>query len=163
MARPKQVTLLALAGVLAIAVATSAALAARPAAGTQYAGKTSQARALDARVSKSGTGLEMSFREKFSCAGVSDKLLFATYKKDRPTIRPDGSFNYSKRYTGLRDPAFPGKFGETQRITGRFSDDSSRVRGRSVVRIFGKGFSCRSTITFRARRVVPRMSGTGAN
>lgn len=142
-------------GLALLAIATPAALAARPDAGTRYAGKTSQGRALKAQVSRSGTGLEMSFREKFKCTGVSDKLLFATYKKERPTIRPDGSFNYSKRYTGLRDPAFPGRFAETQKITGRFSEDGSRVRGRSVSRVFNKSFSCRSTITFRARRQNP--------
>ncbi len=159
----KQALSLAVAGVVLLGIATSTAVAARPDPGTRYAGKTSQGRSLAARVSNSGTGLEMSFREKFQCTGVSDKLLFATYKKDRPTIKPDGSFNYSKRYTGLRDPAFPGPFTNTQKITGRFTDGLRRVRGRSVARIFGKNFSCRSTITFRARRLPPRMPSTGAN
>lgn len=129
------------------------ALAARPDPGTEYSGKTSQERPLKARVSSSGRGLELRFPEKFNCTGVPDRLLKARYVRDRPTIRTDGTFNYFKRYTRLTLPDFPGRFSETQRITGRFSGDLRRVTGRSSVRITGKNFSCRATLTFSARRV----------
>lgn len=137
----------------ALAVAPAAVLGARPDPGTKYRGKTSQGRALDARVSSSGRGLELRFPARFKCEGVPDKLLKARYIKDRPTIKADGTFRYRKRYTGLRLPDFPGRFSETQQITGRFTDGLRRVRARSSSRITGDGFSCRATITFRARRL----------
>ena len=129
------------------------ALAARPPAGTKYRGKTSQGRTINLAVSASGTGLLITNREVFRCKGVADQVATATYRKDRPTITTAGTYRYRKRYTGLRASVFPGTFTNTQRLSGRFSADLSRVSGRSFARLFNKRFACRSGITFTARRV----------
>jgi hypothetical protein len=137
------------AGLLLVVAAPGAAA---PAPGQVYTGKTSQDRKAQLRVSASGTGLQMRFRERFSCRGRRDITLYATYVNDRPTIRPDGTFSYRKTYRNLRDPALRGRFTNTQRITGSFLDGDRRVRVRSVSRVFNKRWSCRSSITIRATR-----------
>jgi len=152
-ARPSlRIVALALAAIVAL---TSTALAARPSPGAKYRGKTSEGRTIFASVSEAGPGLglRMRFREKFNCRGIRDRLLYALYFRDRPAIARDGTFRYRKRYTGLRDPGLPGRFTNTQRLRGRFTDGLRRVRGRSVSRVFNSRFSCRSTITFSARRI----------
>lgn len=138
--------------IVALAVAAPA-IAARPPAGTKYKGKTSQGRVINLTVSKSGTGLEMKYRENFRCKGTPDRVATATYRKDRPAIAADGSYRYRKRYSGLRDRGLPSVFTNTQRLSGRFSADLSRINGRSFARVFGKEFACRSSLTFTAQRV----------
>ena len=123
-----------------------------PAPGQVYVGETSQNRKAQLRISASGTGLQMRFRERFRCRGRRDITLYASYVNDRPTIRTDGTFRYTKTYRNLRDPALRGRFTNTQRITGSFLDGDRRVRVRSVSRIFNRSWSCRSAVTIRATR-----------
>jgi len=137
--------------VAALLIAPALALA-KPPAGAKYTGKTSQGRSVTASVSGSGKGLQMQYREKFTCTGTGSKLLYANFVNDRPTIRSDGGFDYRKSYSGLRDPAFTGTFSEKQHLKGSFSADNRTLKLSSVTSITGKGFSCRSTITVTARR-----------
>lgn len=139
--------------VAALVLLGSATAHARPPAGAKYEGKTSQGRVIKLRISASGTGLQMDFRERFTCTGTPSKVLFAHYVRQRPTVRKDGSFAYKKSYSGLSDPAFPGRFSERQDISGSFTGDNRTVRGRSTSRIRGEGYTCRAAITFTARRV----------
>lgn len=139
--------------IAALAVLAPVAAAARPEAGTRYAGKTSQDRKIVLRISPSGDGLIVRpFRDRFNCTGVRDRTLVGSFRKDRPTVEPDGTFRYRKRYKQLRGAGLPGRWNETQRVTGSFSDDEGRVEGRLRSRITGDGFTCRSTITFTAER-----------
>lgn len=143
-------TSLLLSGCLLLVLAAPGRAA--PAPGQVYVGRTSQKRKAELRISGSGTGLQMRYRERFRCTGRRDITLLASYVKDRPTIRPDGTFDYTKTYRNLRDPALRGRFTNTQRITGSFVDGDRSVRVRSVSRVFNKRFSCRSSITIRATR-----------
>lgn len=136
-----------------LVAAAPVAEAARPPAGTKYRGTTSQGRTIDLTVSKSGTGLQMYYRERFRCRGIRHRVFYSYFFRDRPTIAADGSYRYRKRYSGLRARDLPGAFSNTQRLSGRFSADLTRVRGRAFSRVFNKRFACRSGITFTASRV----------
>lgn len=138
--------------VLILAVAAPA-LAARPAGDAKYRGTTSQDRKLSARVTSDSKGLQMEFDEVFRCNRGQKKLTHAIYKKQRPTIREDGTFDYRKTFKGLAPvPGFERR-DETQHVYGSFSSNGRTLKGTAVTTVTGvSGLRCSSRVTFRARR-----------
>lgn len=146
----KRICVLALFAMLFAAVS---ALAARPAGSARYTGTTSQDRRLSARVTSDAKGLQLEFDEVFRCNRGPRKLTHAVYKKQRPTILEDGTFDYSKTYRDLPPaPGFAERRTERQHVTGGFSADGTRLKGRAATTIVGRsGLRCTATVTFKAR------------
>lgn len=144
-------------GALAAALLLSIpALAARPPGGAKYRGKTSQERTIDLRVTRNAVkGLQLEFDEVLSCNRGPRQTTHATYREQRPTIRRDGTFEYFKTYRDLDPvPGFQERHTERQRITGSFSADNRRVRGRIANSVVGdSGLRCKVELTFSARRI----------
>lgn len=130
------------------------AFAARPAGSKKYTGTTSQDRRVSARVTSDRKGLQIEFDEVFRCNNGRRKSTHAVYKKQRPTIRRDGTFNYSRTYRNLPPaPGFNERRTERQHVTGSFSAGGTRVKGRAATTIVGRsGLRCSSKVTFKARR-----------
>lgn len=130
------------------------ALAARPARDSRYRGKTSQERKISLRVTPDRTGLRLEFDQVFRCSSGPTKTTHATYLKQRPTIRRDGTFRYFKTYRDLAPiPGFEEVHTERQRVTGAFSDGGRQVKGRIAASVVGaSGLSCGSVVTFSAGR-----------
>jgi hypothetical protein len=140
--------------VIVLLVPVAPAFAAHPAGGAKYRGTTSQDRKLSARVTSDAKGLQMEFDEVFRCNRGPTKHTHAIYKKQRPTIREDGTFDYRKTYRGLA--AVPGfeKRDETQHVFGSFGSDGRTLKGTAETKVTGvSGLRCTSRVTFRARRV----------
>ncbi len=140
--------------VLALAVVAAPALAARPAGDAKYRGTTSQDRKLSARVTSDSKGLQMEFDEVFRCNRGPRKHTHATYKKQRPTIREDGTFDYRKTYRGLAPvPGFERR-DERQHVSGAFSAGGRTLKGTAETTVTGvSGLRCTSRVTFTARRI----------
>jgi hypothetical protein len=140
--------------VIVLLVPVAPAFAARPAGGAKYRGTTSQDRKLSARVTSDAKGLQMEFDEVFRCNRGPTKHTHAIYKKQRPTIREDGTFDYRKTYRGLaRVPGFE-KRDEMQHVFGSFGSDGRTLKGTAETKVTGvSGLRCTSRVTFRARRL----------
>ena len=141
--------------VLPVILALAApAFAARPAGDAKYRGTTSQDRKLSARVTSDAKGLQMEFDAVFRCNRGPTKHTHAIFKKQRPTIREDGTFDYRKTYRGLaRVPGFE-KRDETQHVFGSFSSDGRTLKGTAETKVTGvSGLRCTARVTFRARRI----------
>ncbi len=131
------------------------ALAARPAKDSRYRGETSQKRKISARVTSDRTGLQLEFNQVFRCSKGPTKTTHSTYRRQRPTIRRDGTFTYFKTYRDLGPiPGFDEVHTERQRVTGAFTDGGRRVKGRVASSVVGtsSGLRCKSVVTFSARR-----------
>lgn len=138
--------------VLLLVTFAQAAFAARPPGGATYVGKTSQGQTVKVRVTSDGKGLQLDFRHKLSCNRGGPISAKARYAAQRPTIRPDGTFDYDKTYTGLpAAPPFRANHTQRQRVTG--SAGSKTVRGsvRDTV-TDSSGLRCAASLTFRASR-----------
>jgi hypothetical protein len=138
-----------LAGVSLAAPAVAAAQA--PPEGTRYVGKTSQGFKLRARVVEGG-GLTIRFRDVARCSNGRRVGAKAAWENDRPSLQPDGRFDYRKTY---RDIPASGdvrwdSFDERQRLSGRATAQRLRGKLRSTVR-FEDGPRCRVRLSFRAR------------
>jgi len=147
----KRASVLALIATLLVALP---ALAARPAPNARLSGKTSQDRKLVARVTSDSTGLQLEFDEVFRCNRGPRKNTRAVYNRQRPSIREDGTFDYRKTYRDLPPaPGFEERRTERQHVSGSFTADGARVRGRAVTSITGRsGLRCTATVTFTARK-----------
>ena len=96
----------------------------------------------------------MEFDEVFRCNRGPKKHTHAVYRKQRPTIRADGTFDYRKTYRSL--PPVPGfeRRDERQHVFGSFSADGRRLRGTAETTITGvSGLRCTARVTFTARRI----------
>jgi hypothetical protein len=115
---------------------------------------TSQHRTLDARVTSDGKGLQLAFDQVFACNRGPSKTTHSVYLEERPTILADGTFNYVKTYPALAPvPGFDERHTERQHVSGSFGLDGDSVRGRIADSVVGvDGLSCRSTVTFTARK-----------
>jgi hypothetical protein len=135
-------------------VLAAPAFAARPAGGAKYRGTTSQDRKLSARVTSDAKSLQMEFDEVFRCNRGPTKYTHAIYKKQRPTIREDGTFDYRKTYHGLAQvPGFE-KRDETQHVYGSFGSGGRTLKGTAETTDTGvSGLRCTSRVTFRAKRI----------
>jgi hypothetical protein len=106
-------------------------------------------------VTKDAKGLQLEFDEVLSCNRGPRRTTHATYRKQRPTIRRDGTFEYFKTYRDLEPvPGFEERHTERQRITGSFSADGRRVTGRIADAVSAaSGRRCKAALTFSARRI----------
>ena len=147
----RRISLLALAAALLLALP---ALAALPPQGARYTGRTSQNRALTARVTSDAKGVQLVLDQVFTCNRGAVKTTHTTFLEQRPDIRADGTFEYFKTYRDLAPvPGFGERHTERQRVTGSFAADGKSVRGRISVSDVGRsGLRCKSTVTFTARR-----------
>ncbi len=140
------------AALAAAGLAATPAQAAAPPAGAKITGTTSQGQKVTGRVTSDGKGLQLEFAETFKCGDGSRFRLRASYQKQRPTIKADGSVDYTKTYrnrTGL--PEFPGTYDNRQRITGAFSATGKTFTGKSVASLSKPGRTCRSSITLKLK------------
>lgn len=145
---------LTLTAVLLLTVLLTSAYAARPKGDTRYVGKTGQGKTIKLRVTSDRKGLQMSFAQKQTCNRGGSVSSTARFAKQRPTIKRDGRFSYSKTYTDLPpNKVFPKGFDETQRVAGSFSTSGRTVKGRiadSVVDPSGR--RCKVVTRFTAKR-----------
>jgi hypothetical protein len=150
----RHLTVLSLAATLPLSLFALPAAAAGPIKGARYQGRTSQDRILTARVTSDGRGLQLTFDEDYSCNRGPGKTTHAVYLDERPTIRPNGTFDYQKTYTNLAPVhGFEQRHTERQHISGSFTAGGTRVHGRLADSVVGvDGLSCRSAATFTARR-----------
>jgi hypothetical protein len=135
-------------------VLATPAFAARPAGDAKYRGTTSQDRKLSARVTSDSKGLQLEFDQVYRCNRGPRKYAHAVYRKQRPTIREDGTFDYRKTYRAL--PPVPGfeRRDERQHVFGGFSGDNRRLKGTVETTVTGvSGLRCTSRVTFSARRI----------
>lgn len=135
------------------ALAAASAWAAAPRKGATYKGTSSQDRAVTARVTNDGKGLQLRLNQRFSCNRGPAKTSETVFNQQRPTIRADGTFSYTKIYPDLGPiPGFEEVHTDRQRVTGSFVDGGRRVRGKITVSSTGQsGLTCRSSVTFTAR------------
>jgi len=141
--------------VLAVLLVVAApAFAARPTGDAKYRGTTSQDRKLSARVTSDSKGLQLEFDEVFRCNRGPTKHTHAVYKKQRPTIREHGTFDYRKTYRGLAPVRGFEKRDETQHVFGSFGSGGRTLKGTAETKVTGvSGLRCTSRVTFRARRI----------
>ncbi len=147
----RKTLLLALVAALAL---TLPALAAKPPKNAKYRGKTSQERSLSARVTSDAKGLQLEFNQVYRCNRGPTKATKTVFRNQRPTIGEDGTFSYFKTYRNLAPvPGFEERHTQRQRVTGSFSADGRRVKGRVASSIAGvSGLRCKATVTFTARK-----------
>ena len=138
---------------LLLTMLVGTALAARPPAGARYAGTTGQARAITLRVTSDRRGLQMAFRQTLDCNRGPSKTSSASFDRQRPTIKADGTFSYARTFELGPAPGFAEPHTERQRITGAFSADRRTVRGRIATTVTGRsGLTCKVSMRFRATR-----------
>jgi len=142
---------------LTVAVVLMVALPAfadRPPKNAKYRGKTSQERTLSARVTSDAKGLQLEFNQVYRCNRGPTKSTQTVFRNQRPTIREDGTFSYFKTYRNLAPvPGFEERHTQRQRVTGSFSADGRRVKGRVASSVVGvSGLRCKATVTFTARK-----------
>jgi len=130
------------------------ALAAKPPKNATYSGTTSQERRLSARVTSDAKGLQLEFDQVYRCNRGPTKTTHTTFKKQRPTIREDGTFSYFKTYRDLAPvPGFGERHTQRQRVTGSFGPGARTVKGRVASSVVGvSGLRCKATVTFTARK-----------
>ena len=143
-----------LAAVVVAGLVCATAASAAPPPSARYRGKTSQHRPISLRVTSDGRGLQMEFDQVFRCNRGPKKVAHAVYRKQRPEIRPDGTFSYTKTFRDLAPiPGFAERHDEHQRVTGSFGDGDGVVHGRITTSDVGRsGLQCRSAVTFTARK-----------
>jgi hypothetical protein len=139
--------------VLAIGVSGQVAVAA-PAGGSRYRGTTSQGKRITLHVTPDGDGLAMSLGEIARCNRGPDKSTHGTYRNQRPSIKPDGSFDYRITYHLGPVPGFAERHTERHHVSGAFSADAKTVHGRVTVSDVGaSGLRCITNLTFTAHAV----------
>ena len=140
--------------VVVILALAAPAFADRPAGGARYRGTTSQDRKLSARVTSDAKSLQMEFDAVFRCNRGPTKHTHMIFKKQRPTIREDGTFDYRKTYRSLAPvPGFERR-DETQHVFGGFGSDGRTLKGTAETKDTGvSGLRCTARVTFRARRI----------
>ena len=132
---------------------TLADLESGPPGNARYPGKTGQDQVIKLRVTSDAKGLQMNFRETLKCNRGPSKRTTARFAKQRPTIKADGTFSYSKTYELGPVPGFDEPHTQRQRITGSFSANGKTVKGRIADSAKGRsGLSCKLDMSFRATR-----------
>jgi hypothetical protein len=125
----------------------------RPPAGSSFAGTTSQGKPIALKVTGSGHGLQLSFDAVSHCNRGPDKVAATVFRKQRPTIRLDGTFRYHKTYDLGPVPGFAERHTERQTVSGAFGKSGRTVHGSVRIVDTGRsGLRCVAKLTFGATR-----------
>jgi hypothetical protein len=117
----------------------------RPPAGTRFVGKTTQGKTIHLKVVKGG-GLEMTFRSISTCSRGPKKISTSRFKRDKPHIRKNGTFDYRKTYRNMPPiPGFPEPFDDVQHLKGSFPD-AQHVEGRFDETVTGRKTATKCSI-----------------